>query len=558
MVAGLSLPGLFLIRSSLWGDDPWVFTLFDDAMISMTYARTLVDTGELVWFPGAPRVQGFTNLLWTLYMGGLHAAGFSGSSAALAVSITSLLCLVACMVVVRSIVRATFQHAPACDSVARLAAGVVPLTYPLVFWSLRGTEVGVLALCALTMVAAGHAGWQPRWSALVSVAAAVSGVLIRLDFAVVVLAVIGAQAWCAHDGRSDRARAALTIAAVAAAVAAVVTWQYWYYGEPLPNTYRLKVDGSSWSDRALYGLYAALTTWPLVVLVVTGAVVVLRSRTAAGLESLVITTATVFLASVAYSVWVGGDAWETSRMANRFVTVGLVCGLLAVVLAWHVLLQQGDAGWRGWPLRIVLFLVCATYAAWSVPFSRMGALLTLVAVVASVSVASRATRPGVSLPALSPGVLVLLVTVTSGWGWADWVQTGGLAVQEDADAARSGVVLERITTPEAVISTVMAGAPAYYARRAMVDFLGKSDRVIAGRRPRGPFRPGHNKWDYQHSVGRLRPDVVFQLWMPSSSDLRMMSGWGYTLRCVPGLPAGRFRRGSEAVRWELLRPCQIR
>lgn len=558
VAAGLLLPGVFLVRSSFWGDAPWVFTLFDDAMISMTYARTLVETGQLVWFPGAPRVQGFTNLLWTLYMAGLHAAGLNGSSAALAVSLTSLLCLVGCVVVVRAVVRASLEDVPEREAAACLTAGMVPVTYPLVFWSLRGTEVGVLALCALTMVAGGHAGWQPRWSRLLSVAAVVIGVLVRLDFAVVALAVTGAQACFAHDRRSTRAHATLMVVAVAATVAAVAAWQHGYYGELLPNTYRLKVDGADWSDRVLNGLNAARTVAPMVVLVVAGAVAVLRSRGTSGLASIVITAATAFLSAVAYSVWVGGDAWESSRLANRFVTVGLVCGLMSVVLAVHVLLRHARARWLGWPLRSVLFLVCATYADGVVPVSMAGAVMMLVVVLASMFVAHRAAVPGASLSALSPGVLVLLVAITSGWGWADWVQTGGREVRADADAARSGAVLERITTPAAVIATVTAGAPAYYARRTMVDLLGKSDRVIAGRKPRGPFRPGHNKWDYGYSVGLRRPDVVFQLWLPSASDLRMLSDWGYTLRCAPGLPAGRFRRGSPEVRWELLQPCPTR
>jgi hypothetical protein len=38
------------------------FTLFDDAMISMSYARTFARGGGLVWYQGAPRVEGFTAL----------------------------------------------------------------------------------------------------------------------------------------------------------------------------------------------------------------------------------------------------------------------------------------------------------------------------------------------------------------------------------------------------------------------------------------------------------------------------------------------------------------
>jgi hypothetical protein len=26
------------------------------------------------------------------------------------------------------------------------------------------------------------------------------------------------------------------------------------------------------------------------------------------------------------------------------------------------------------------------------------------------------------------------------------------------------------------------------------------------------FRPGHMKWDYDYSIGKLRPDAIVQLW----------------------------------------------
>ncbi len=48
------------------------FCLFDDAMISMRYARNLAEGHGLVWNPGGERVQGFTAPLWTLYMSLWH------------------------------------------------------------------------------------------------------------------------------------------------------------------------------------------------------------------------------------------------------------------------------------------------------------------------------------------------------------------------------------------------------------------------------------------------------------------------------------------------------
>ena len=48
------------------------FCLFDDAMISMRYARNLVHGLGLVYNPGDRPVEGITNPLWTLIMAAAH------------------------------------------------------------------------------------------------------------------------------------------------------------------------------------------------------------------------------------------------------------------------------------------------------------------------------------------------------------------------------------------------------------------------------------------------------------------------------------------------------
>ena len=63
------------------------FTLFDDAMISMRYARNLAEGHGLVWNPGE-RVEGYSNPLWTLWMALIHATGVSDERASLLVMVS--------------------------------------------------------------------------------------------------------------------------------------------------------------------------------------------------------------------------------------------------------------------------------------------------------------------------------------------------------------------------------------------------------------------------------------------------------------------------------------
>ena len=63
LVLGLVCPGI-VMAWMLW--EAWDFTI-DDAYISFRYARNLIEGHGLVYNPGE-RVEGYTNLVWTLFI----------------------------------------------------------------------------------------------------------------------------------------------------------------------------------------------------------------------------------------------------------------------------------------------------------------------------------------------------------------------------------------------------------------------------------------------------------------------------------------------------------
>src|SRR5512140_2281077 len=63
---------LFIWRSGFEVNGELVYSLFDDAMISMRYARNLAHGYGLVWNPGEVPVEGYTNILWTLLFAFVH------------------------------------------------------------------------------------------------------------------------------------------------------------------------------------------------------------------------------------------------------------------------------------------------------------------------------------------------------------------------------------------------------------------------------------------------------------------------------------------------------
>ena len=151
----------FIWRARFVVDGVTRFTLFDDAMVSMRYARNLVEGHGLDVNRGDAPVEGFTNPLWTLWMAVLHGTGVSEARISLLVSLTSALLLLTLMAVVWRIARETFADG---GERAEIAAAVTGLYYPLAFWSLRGMEVGALACAAYAAVLATMRLWR-RWSA---------------------------------------------------------------------------------------------------------------------------------------------------------------------------------------------------------------------------------------------------------------------------------------------------------------------------------------------------------------------------------------------------------
>ena len=94
----------------------------------------------------------------------------------------------------------------------------------------------------------------------------------------------------------------------------------------------------------------------------------------------------------------------------------------------------------------------------------------------------------------------------------------------------------------------------------MVDLLGKSDRRIARSAPRRvpgsnleSFFPGHDKWDLEYSVGKLRPDILFQMYDTVSAN--KLANWGYVPRCLSDGTVVYVLRTSTRVDMRRLPEC---
>src|SRR5438093_771437 len=243
---------VFIARTAFIVNGEYYFTLFDDAMISMRYARNLATGHGLVWNAGQAPVEGYTNFLWTLWMALLHVLGAPESKISLLVMLSGALILAANLVVVKRIAETLAPESPLAAS---LAVWLTALYYPLVYWTLRGMEVGLVTLIvSASVLLALRLHDRFRDSDLIALGMLMAfGILTRPD--VVVPCVIVAAFVFQTSHADHRPRVAVVLGGAIAGTFAIHTaFRRFYYGAWLPNTYYLKVSGAALDARLPRGL----------------------------------------------------------------------------------------------------------------------------------------------------------------------------------------------------------------------------------------------------------------------------------------------------------------
>jgi hypothetical protein len=468
--AGFALPVLlvlaaafyaaFIARTSFRAEGLPFFTLIDDAMISMRYAQHLAAGQGLVWNVGEPPIQGFTNLGWVLLMSAVHLLRLPGNSISLAVMSISATILAANALVSH---RICLSILPTARIAPLLAATITAFYFPLVFWSLRGMEVGLLVLLVSLAVLAALEREGTSRSVAVGLLLSVA-LLVRLDAAVQALFILG---YMVAFKRSGRNAAWLSALIVGLTFAGILLFQQTYFGQALPNTYYHKMTGGDLVDRLGHGglVFLQYALRDVIVLALVAAVGMLRYRQLRSPEALLL--AGLFTVQCVYSVWVGGDYAEPEvASANRFIAQGV-------------------------PALIVLFALV------------LDRLLD--------AIAHAGAHTNAWLVALIAGLAALLAA--SGMPWYRWAEDNAPLLRSDIRRVRAGLAIAGHTSQDAVIATHAAGQIPYFSGRRTIDLLGLNDPVIAHGSRRTSFYPGHDKWDYEHSIGELQPDLIADNWI---------------------------------------------
>ena len=464
----------------------------DDAMISMQFGRMIADGHGAVWYAGSPRVEGFTNPLSVAYMAVSHALTPSNYLALLVTYFIQCAILFWLWFEVDRYILARENKSP-------FLSFVTFLCYPIIVWTLGGLEPGLVAV-ALFGVMRGLL--RNNLSELVMYSTL--GLLTRMDFAIFLFA------FCIRDLLSiqTRGRAMACMSTIAVVLGSLTLARYLYYGELVPNTATLKVSGFPLVDRIKIGVISSAATFfrsfsaPII------ALLILRKK-----PNGYVIVATLFI--LAYNTYVGGDAWEALEIDNRFLTpVSLALCIEATIALKEVEFKKLQM-LTGMAVAVCCTLVAILIARYpssepvyetSLQSVPVGYLVVLIA--------------GYLAPLRSiAGTIVVLSVFTLGWqnGFA---RALGPYIKSPSSEISLVELVDSLTYIDngAVIAVTHAGLPAYAMDRPLHDLLGKCDKHIARTKSKG-LRPGHNKYDYDYSLNKVRPDVVLETYSMNPADL---------------------------------------
>jgi hypothetical protein len=459
---------LFIYQSSYIAiDGQRYFGLFDDGMISMRYAWNLAHGLGLVWNAGQ-RVEGYTNLLMTLAMA-LASFFLEKKFAVLAVQVFGLLTILATAYVTKLAADEINAGRRYRGLIGYLAFAGVLLYYPLSYWTLMGMETGLVALFIMAATLFALRWLRTNKTSNLVTAAIMGGLafLTRNDsiiLSALVFAFIGIETYINKRDRQSFLKIFYAGLLLALFPIAQIIFRYFYYGELLPNTYVLKLVGIPLSVRLVGGTRFLRPFFqqsaPLFAIAALGLLLDLRR--------IKVLLVSFIAAAISYQIYVGGDPWPLWRMLAPAMPALFI---LASMTAAELIAR--------WP-----WLVAQKYIA--VPLVILISLVPLI-------MTDLPFRSDISVRGPTSAAIANRVNTNT-----------ALAIND-------------LTSPEASVGVIWAGTLPYYTDRYGVDFLGKSDLIIARHKPdlSGAVSwagmrsvPGHNKYDLNYSIVQLQPTFI--------------------------------------------------
>lgn len=352
---------LFVLHASLYHD--W---LIDDAGISFAYARNLAAGFGLVFQPGVPPVEGFSNPAWTF--GIALAEMFGCFNPVWTPKLVSVVLILGAFFALHGLIRHILNEDASVFSLAVLTCCSANPSF--VIWTTSGLENPLYAtlICALLFlcVRASEAETPPRLACVAGVVGALvaltrpDGILYSILFPASLLL------YPAHSSRHRVLQLCAYLFPLFVLVGAYLWFRTTYFGEWLPNTYyakpgsdasRIVEEGVSGTLRALADLLAN-SAFPVgsdvALLILAGFPLLMLGRSRLSeVKPLAIIFFFIATGLVAYQVlphdWMGEYRFATPLFPLLYLFVFLTLSSLARV--WSA---GGDFNRKALPTTVVL------------------------------------------------------------------------------------------------------------------------------------------------------------------------------------------------------------
>jgi arabinofuranosyltransferase len=465
----------------------------DDAFIALRYSESLLERGELSYNPGE-RVEGFTSPLWVLLVALLGAL-------ASPLHVTLVDCAralgAACAVATLwAMARAWREAAPGRSRWLAVVAGMLlAASTPFAAWTLGGLEAPLFALCltlALTGLAVARGAVGERAWLQAGALCALAALARPEGFGIVAAGAVAALLPSAVARIRWHRRLPAFAAPVALLLGGYMAFRLSYYGDPLPNTYYVKLTGGEALARrgaryvegmaAEFGLATCVAAAVAFVAPLAFAPRYFRRWLALESSTLWHGLARLMLALyVVYLARIGGDFLDAYRFVAPLLPSLLVMVVAAAAQGLEQVHARTSARWRPVSLALATCLLAALLFDYGRHQLWMGV---------RASGASWYERPA-DAPSKPKGVEGLTWTRKAALQWS-----------------ALGRALAEVSAPGDTLAVGAAGAIPYYAKLPALDLHGLNDAWIARNGQIAGNRPGHQRFAPRSYIRDRRPTFL--------------------------------------------------
>ena len=355
----------------------------DDANITQTYAKNIVNGFGYVYNEGGERVEGSTSLLWT-------------ASNALFFSLTDspeLLITIFCFFLTTLIITELLLFLRRCSEVFKYSynkaifiLGALLLANPSFFcwstWALMDTTLWILCfttiLCRLLLVVLSEDNSQThsRKSKFIAYGLLIILPLVRPEGIAISLGLTGLVIIYAHTNKLDNFRKQLliTLGLTIAVFLALTTYRMQYFGFPFPNTFYAKVS-ISYLEQIISGIkylirYLINPTAVVILIFAFVALINIYLRSTSSLKNLRWFLA-LFVSAVfgIFSVYItlGGDHFGSARQFQVLTPLLVTFATLSILMTSDLCLKLMHTRDIKWEKTISLLVITFVASVFTVP-----------------------------------------------------------------------------------------------------------------------------------------------------------------------------------------------